>query len=519
MQPGDMPDFDSSLRMALKSLKNVSAAMKHMIVISDGDPTPPSASVLAGYTTAGIKISTVAIGTHGPAGSQLLQKIAQTTGGNYYVAKDPNVLPQIFMREARRVARPLIYEPEGGLQPTITFRHETMAGIGAGVPSLRGFVLTQKKKSSLVEVPMLSPIPTEEINATLLATWTYGLGRTAVFTSDAGHRWAKEWTSWPQYDQFFTQLVRWTMRPTADEGKYQLATNIRDGKIQVVVTAMDQEDRLVNFLEMGGTAIGPDLQPFPFTLKQKAPGRYEGNFDISATGAYILSIVPAIGKAPITSGITVPFSNEYRIRQTNRRLLEDVVGLTPVGGSSGVLSEPLEAESLENVLATDPYRGGLALARSLEDIWPLAVLLGASLFFADVFVRRVAINPFQSARKFLDNRKRINFSKGDELQSRLDRLRTSKSDAASEMERKRLGSLQSGASQTSESDLQNLELLGQSIRTEPMALGTGLKPANGKSATSKDSENKLSSDSDILSYTSRLLDAKRRAQKNNPKDS
>ncbi len=523
MQPGDMPDFDSSLGMALTSLRNVPAAMKHMIIISDGDPTPPSAGVLAGYTKAGIKISTVAVGTHGPAGSQLLQKIAQATGGNYYVASNPKVLPKIFMREARRVARPLLFEPEGGVQPIVSFRHEAMSGIGDGIPNLRGFVLTQKKESSLVEVPMLSPLPTDAVNASLLATWTYGLGRTAVFTSDAGNRWAKEWTSWPQYDQFFTQLVRWTMRPTADEGKYQLATNIRDGKIQVVVTAMDQQDRMVNFLEMAGTAIGPDLQPFPFTLKQKAPGRYEGSFDISATGAYILSIIPAAGKAPLTSGLTVPFSNEYRVRKTNRRLLEDVVGLTPVGGQAGTLSDPLEPDSLKAILAMDPYRGGLAPARSLEDVWPLAVLLGACLFFADVFIRRVALDPMTAIREFIAARKRQNTSKGDALQSKLDRLRTSKSDVASEIDRQRQSvhaepmALATGADPATNSDIDKVfDATAEDSTYGPVKIDTPGNTAN--SSQDKLSETKLSGEQQNQSYTSRLLDAKRRAQNKKPNE-
>ena len=33
-----------------------------------------------------------------------------TTGGKYYVVNNPKALPRIFQREARRVARPLIYE-------------------------------------------------------------------------------------------------------------------------------------------------------------------------------------------------------------------------------------------------------------------------------------------------------------------------------------------------------------------------------------------------------------------------
>ncbi len=61
-----------------------------------------------------IKISTVAVGTHGAAGHAELKRIANKTGGNYYVVNNPTALPKIFMREARRVAKPLVLSPKEG---------------------------------------------------------------------------------------------------------------------------------------------------------------------------------------------------------------------------------------------------------------------------------------------------------------------------------------------------------------------------------------------------------------------
>ncbi|MDZ4852964.1 MAG: VWA domain-containing protein [Pirellulaceae bacterium] len=499
MTPGDMPDFDSSLNMALNSLKVTPASIKHMIVISDGDPTPPSRGLLNGYRSEGIKISTVAVGTHGPAGSNLLQSIATDTGGNYYVASNPKVLPQIFMKEARRVARPLIFEPEGGVQPEITFSHEAMTGI-ASFPPLKGFVLTQRKENPLVEVPLLSPAPNEPINASILATWTYGLGRTAVFTSDGTKLWTPDWVSWPQYDQFFSQLVRWTMRPTVDDGKYQVATQTRDGKVQVIVTAMDQEDRLVNFLEMSGVAIGPDLKPHSLSLKQKAPGRYVGEFDIVASGAYILNIIPAPGKAPLTSGVTVPFSDEYRVRHTNRRLLEELAGLTPVGGTTGRVMEPLENESLKQLVSDDPFRSDLQKARSLEDVWPLAILLGAILFFSDVFVRRVSLDAMLPIRWIFTKFSNRETAADSERRTRLERLRSSKSDVADELDRQKASAT---FAPTDDALLATQSAVEQFSAAAPPS-NTDLRP---------DMPLNLSSpDKDEVSYTARLLEAKRRAQ-------
>ncbi|MGH9660489.1 MAG: glutamine amidotransferase, partial [Bryobacteraceae bacterium] len=42
----------------------------------------------------------------------------------------------------------------------------------------------------------------------LLARWQYGLGRAAVFTSDAKSRWAADWLAWSGYDKFWTNLLR-----------------------------------------------------------------------------------------------------------------------------------------------------------------------------------------------------------------------------------------------------------------------------------------------------------------------
>jgi uncharacterized membrane protein len=497
MTPGDMPDFDPAMKMALNSLVITPASTKHMIVISDGDPTPSSPAVLAGFKKAQIKVSTVAVGAHGPAGHNELQRIANATGGNYYVVTNPSVLPKIFVREARRVARPLIFEPDGGVAPQITFRHEVLQGISEPVPRLKGFVLTQRKESPLVEVPLLSPVPTEKENATLLATWTYGLGRTAVFTSDSGKRWADGWTNWNQYDQFFSQLVRWTMRPTNDDGKFQMATNVRDGKVQVIVTAMDQDDRFMNFLDMSGVGVTPDLKPFSVDMKQTAPGRYVGEFPVGIAGSYMLSVVPAPGRAPLTTGVNVPYSNEYRVRQANLGLLEQMASLTPTGGNKGELSDPLEPQSLKDLLAVDRFRGGLPHSRSLQDIWPWAVLLGASLFFADVFVRRVALDLGAPLRWLAARWQPAPSAQDQERMQRLERLRGQKSVVGDQIDKNR-ASLQFDA----ETDASTTTSASQAFSKAAERSATPAELVRPDLQTKQEE-----------SYTSRLLQAKRHAQR------
>jgi hypothetical protein len=154
MQPGDMPQFDPAMNMALKELIPNPASVKHMIIISDGDPSPPSATTLAQYKKNNIRISTCAVGSHGPATSKVLQDIATASGGKYYAVTNPKALPRIFQIEARRVARPLVKEKAAGMPVAVDDpSHEMLAEVDA-VPPVTGYVLTSVKENPLVEVLM-----------------------------------------------------------------------------------------------------------------------------------------------------------------------------------------------------------------------------------------------------------------------------------------------------------------------------------------------------------------------------
>ena len=93
------------------------------------------------------------------------------------------------MNEARRIARPLVLPLSPPEQPQIVARQEIVRGIEGTLPPVSGFVLTRLKQNPLVEQVIVSPKPTEQENATILATWTYGLGKAVAFTTDAGQRW------------------------------------------------------------------------------------------------------------------------------------------------------------------------------------------------------------------------------------------------------------------------------------------------------------------------------------------
>lgn len=491
MTPGDMPQFDPAMKMAAKSLSGAPASVKHCIIISDGDPSDPMPGTIAAFKNANITISTVAVASHGLAGSQRLQKIATQTGGKYYSVKSGRALPRIFQREARRVSKPLVYEPPGGAVPEVIFPHAMLDGIDRVLPPISGFVMTQTKDSPLAQVLIQSPKPDQPENATILAAWTYGLGRTAVLTTDAGARWASAWNDWEDYDKFHSQLVRWLMRPTGDTGKFTIATSVKDGQVQVVVNALAKDDSFLDFLEMNATALDAQLNPIPLTMRQTAPGRYIGSFPAETAGSYFVNVVPGPGAAPLTTGVTVPYSDEYRVRETNLALIESLAATEPTGGDPGEVTVPLENQASEELLNTNAFRGGLALARSIRDAWPWFILGGCCLFLTDIMIRRIAFDFGWVARAI--KKMRGEQDSAAEVVTRLDALRKNKSQIDENLEKRRA-----------------------SVRFEPTRVESAdedVQLSDLGSSSAKSTETKSTAAPEQTSYTERLLEAKRRARK------
>jgi len=398
LQIGDMPAFDGGMRMAAMGFARLTdAAVKHMIIISDGDPSAPTTATINAFKTQGAKVTTIAVGSHGGLGTQLgstLQTIARQTGGKYYEVKNANALPKIYQREARRVARPLVYEPGTLMAPIVEQPDsEILRGVEAGVPPISGYVLTTLKQNPLVEVLLRSPQPDKPDNATLLATWTYGAGKAAALTTDAGRRWATQWTGWDGYDKLFSQLVRWAMRPTGDTGDYTVATDVRDGKTQVVITGIGDDDEFLNNQSMTAAAVTPDMKSVPIRIEQTAPGRYVGEFPSEMAGSYLVVVNPGPGAAPIRTGVNIGYSAEYSDNQTNVALLESLAKIPAGRGPQGEYAE----EGLAKIAAAaevkqNPFRRDLPPAITNQSIWPWLVVAASCLFWSDVFVRRVQVN-------------------------------------------------------------------------------------------------------------------------------
>jgi hypothetical protein len=289
------------------------------------------------------------------------------------------------------------------------------------------------------------------------------------------------------------------MRPSEDEGKFTIATQMKDGRAQIVVNALDDDDRFLNFLELASVGVGPDMKPFPITMKQQAPGRYVGEFDADSAGSYMLTVSPGPGKAPLTTGFTVPFTDEYRVRPINLNLLEQYAALEPKGGAAGDIGIPLESTSLNDITLVDRFRSGLQKAFSLTDIWPWMLCMGCALFFSDILVRRLALEPYaitQLVGKYLRRSAR---PEDTERQKNLEMLRSRKAAVGDEL---------AGQRATTRFEVSS-DAKGDGVESELSSKA----PASASTNKPVDVAPKLTAEEE-KNYTSRLLAAKKAAQKN-----
>lgn len=384
MQNGDMPDFGTTMQMAYQELtagRGKDAAQKHVILLSDGDAAAPWPKLVDDYIAAKITVSTIGIGWGQHVMESTLVNIAERTGGKYYPAKNPRQLPQIFVKESQVVRRPLIVDEP--FQPRVLHAaSELLGGIESGrvaLPQLGGLVLTSVKSSPNVLTPIVRM--TDDGDDPVLAHWQYELGKTVAFTSGYWPVWGDAWTKWPKFAKFWAQIVRWTMRQEAP-ANFDTHTRIEGNRGRITVDALDQDASFLNNLQMRTNLIGPDSQPTPLRFNQTGPGHYEAEFNVEKSGDYLANVqVFDRGKAvgAIRTGLTVPFSPEYRDLIPNEALLRQVADIT---GGRWLDMPASQADVFSHDLPPSEAK------RAAWD-WVLAWLL-LPAFLLDVSVRRLA---------------------------------------------------------------------------------------------------------------------------------
>lgn len=495
---GDMPAFGPSLKLAYKGLANANAGQKHVIIISDGDPSPPSRSLLRQFAAAKITITTVGVATHGPADVRTMRAIAKLTGGRYYQvdpSKAKTLIPEIITKEAITVKRSLIWEGDPFRPAVIPIGAEPMRGIRS-VPPISGYIVAADREG-LSQVTMRG-----KENDPIAAQWQYGLGRTITFTSDATGRWSQAWLGWGDFDRFWTQQVRWAMKPSGS-ATMRVTTHTDGDMTRVVVEALDEQGERLEFARFVGRVARPDGTGEDLTLTGGL-GRFRGSFRSDLPGTYLVNMryaVPRTGgdgggaggadEGTVQAAVTIPFVDEYRTLKDNEPLLLQVAELT---GGRVLSDDPASAELWS--------REGLARPVTTTPIWMGVALAGIGLFLFDVAVRRVRIDVAAMARA-VDRA----FRRGQEKATvRADELRAARAKARLRMDEAVQAAETATARETSSVKYEAPEGNLYTRSSDPIALSGEQEPQ--KTPTGKPEKDQPQGEEGL----SRLLKAKKRAQ-------
>ncbi len=286
----------TSLAEAFQQLRDVPARVKHLLLFSDaadaeekvagemGDSARTGGSsfdLASAMLAAKITTSIVALGTEQDKDTAFLRQLAERGNGRFYLTDDATTLPQIFSTETMKVAQSsLVEEPFLAVAAT---KSPITAGLDwAQSPLLLGYNATKPK-------PTADLLLATERGEPLFATWRYGLGQAAAFTSDAKSRWAAEWLTWPGFGKFWTQVVRGLMRKS-DQSNFQVTTAEIGNRLELTIDAIKPDGTFRNQMPVSVNMLGPDSATSSKTAVQDGPGSYRTAFDLPTEGTSIFSV-------------------------------------------------------------------------------------------------------------------------------------------------------------------------------------------------------------------------------------
>ncbi len=367
----------TSLAEAFQQLRDVPARVKHLLLFSDaadaeekvagemGDGTRSGGSSLdlaSAMLAAKITTSVVGLGTEQDKDTAFLRQLAERGNGRFYLTDDATTLPQIFSTETMKVAQSSLVE-EPFLAVPAAKSPITTGFDWAQSPLLLGYNATKPK-------PTAEILLATERGEPLLATWRYGLGQAAAFTSDAKSRWAAEWLTWPGYGKFWTQLVRGLMRKS-DQAAFQVTTNEVGNQLNLLIDAIKPDGTFRNQMPVSVSVRNPDGATENVAAQQEGPGQYRASINLAPEGTSIISVSsPDLPEGGYVFGHTRSYPKEFLRTETDEPFLRTLGSLGRGKFSPSpeeVFTRPQAAVNIHRELTNDFLIAALVLLPL--DIW------------------------------------------------------------------------------------------------------------------------------------------------------
>ena len=363
---------DLALETGFKALAKEHVQLKHLLLFSDGNDAEERNNAFALVSSGkarGITTSVVALGKGSDVSA--LEHMSKLGDGRFYLIEDASRLPAVFAQETILAARSSINELS--FRPQLASPGPATRGIDfASAPPLKGYVVTLPKGRAQVHLsgPEGDPI---------LATWSAGIGRAAVFASDYQDRWGVAWTGWDGADRLFGQLGRDLSR-RADNPRVRVEADTLGGELRLRASVLDEHGHAENFRRIEVRVAGPDGFSATVPLEAAGAGAYAGSLPLSRPGAYVATAVDEQSNEALgTTAAALSAGEELRPSGTDRGLLRQLTRIT--GGKV--------RDTLAGIFGD---RDALRFAYQNLNQW--LVVLAAGCLLLGVASRRLAVPDF-----------------------------------------------------------------------------------------------------------------------------
>lgn len=285
----------NALVSAQQMLNEFEAEMKHVIILSDGQPSDSGfEDVVKQMYEQGITTSAIALGSGSYA--SLMENLAKLGGGRYSKALTPIDLPEIM--EAETIRSQVDYYNNVTFVPQVYTYIPVLGGMDE-IPELHGYISSSMKEEATCV------LYTDE-DRPIYSVWNYGKGSVASFMSDLSGNWSSDWLNSQSGKLFIFNMFDSILKYNAGNAALYAEVNVGAYSTRVDVTIpenVENQHIMANLTAADGTK-----QEILMTETEKG---YTCTFDTEEEGVYQLDVIQLNGKNDVCDKLSIPVAVTY----------------------------------------------------------------------------------------------------------------------------------------------------------------------------------------------------------------